>query len=248
MGKSVLISIIAAFLIGCNSPKTGQKPADSVSSNTFPPSPFPINKTPVIFKGLYTLGSEVNTFRDCRSGLTYWVNDSIKGMREPYEKTLLPLSYPYESVYAEVKGYLSGKSKLGYAAEYENVLVITDIEKLEAKNFKTECYPFEFIALGNEPFWSVDIVPEERLIVLKDLGLDKVFRFPYQSANIGGGVHRFETSNAAKDKLVIIIREEPCSDGMSDRQYRYSAEVVINGRILKGCAVKKDAGTRNQKS
>jgi uncharacterized membrane protein len=119
------------------------------------------------------------------------------------------------------------------------VLVVTEIIKSEAKNLRTDCYEYEFIALGTEPFWSVDIVPTEHQIVLKDLGENKVYQFPYQPANIGGGVHRFEASNGAKDRLVVVIREEPCSDGMSDNTYQYSAEVVINGRTLKGCAIKK---------
>ena len=75
--------------------------------------------------------------------------------------------------------------------------------------------------------------------MLKDLGENKVYQFPYRLATIVGGVHRFETSNGAKDRLLIEIRQESCSDGMSDNHFNYSAAVVINGRRLKGCAVKK---------
>ena len=235
MRNSLLLLILTTLFYSCNDPRTD----DARSSTDVAPTRTDVARNVSTFKGLYTFGNEINTFRDCSTQTTYWVNDSLADLRKPYEQTLRSMSYPYESIYAEVKGYLAGKSSLGYASEYENVLVVTEVVKLEAKNYRTACYDYEFIALGNEPFWAVDIIPTEQQIVLKDVGADKVYQFPYQPANIGGGVHRYETTNGAKDKLVIVIREEPCSDGMSDSQYSYSAEIVINGRILKGCAIRK---------
>ena len=239
MRKTVFMLFIMALFASCNSQKATDKQADTTQASHTDISPPPVDKTPVTFKGMYTFGNEVNTFRDCSNQVTYWVNDSLADLQKPYEQVMQHLSYPHESAYAEVKGYLSGRSTLGYASEYENVLVVTEVIKLEAKNLKTDCYDYEFIALGNEPFWALDIVPTEQQMVFKNVGENKVYRFPYQPANIGGGVYRFETSNEAKDKLVVVIREEACSDGMSDNTYRYSAEVVLNGITLKGCAVKK---------
>ena len=244
MRKSLFPLLLALIFFSCNSPKTSSGQADSAISEKPATASATVNKTPVLFKGMYTYGKGLNTFMDCSSQITYWVNDSLAPLKEPYQKAVQPLPYPNESVYAEVKGYLSGKANVGPAHDYENVLVVTDIMKVEAKNFRTECYNYEFIAKGNEPFWSLEIVPTEQQIVLKDISTNKVYQFPYQPANSGGGVHRFETTDGAKNKLVVVIREEPCSDGMSDQKYRYSAEVVINGRTLKGCAIKKgdDAG------
>lgn len=229
--------LACAMLASCNSSGPSNKSADSDSVSRKATRTV-IDKKPVIFRGLYISGNEVNTFQDCNSRLTYWVTDSA-GMQQAYRKALPPLPYPYESVYAEVKGYLAGKSDQGYASEYPNVLVVTSISKIEAKTFKTPCYDYEFIALGTEPFWSVDIVPAEQRIVLKDVAREKTTEFPYNPANIGGGVYRFESMNDKKEKIVIVIREENCNDGMSDREYNYSAEVEIQGRSLKGCAIKK---------
>ena len=239
MRKSIYILSIMALVISCTPKKAAEQQTDSVPTSQADTKPAPVDKTPVTFKGMYTFGNEVNTFRDCSNQVTYWVNDSLASLRAPYEKATQFLSYPHESVFAEVKGYLAGRSTMGYASEYENVLVVTEVVKVESKNLRTDCYDYEFIALGNEPFWALDIVAAEQQIVLKDVGKNKVYQFPYQPANIGGGVHRFETTNGLKDKLVVIIREEACSDGMSDNPYRFSAEVVINGTTLKGCAVKK---------
>ena len=233
---SLLVAVFA--LVACNSNQNQNSAADS--SKAVAEAIVPVDATPRLFKGFYTLGNNVNTFQDCDNQKTYWVTDSTAKLKKNYESVIQPLPYLNESIYAEIKGYLSAKAKSGPAADYEHVLVVTEIKKVEAKNFRTACYPYEFIAVGNEPFWALDIVPTTQRISLKDLSQDKVFIFPYQPANVGGGVHRFETTNQAKDKLVVILRKEECSDGMSDRVYNYSAEVVINGRTLKGCAVKKE--------
>lgn len=147
MRNCILLFISGFLLQACTSTENNNHADNSTRVDTL------INKTPVSFKGLYTFGNEVNTFQDCTAGQkVYWVNDSLADMRKAYEESVKFLSYPYESVYTEVKGYLSGRSSLGYASEYENVLLITEIIKLEPKNFRTECYNYEFIALGNEPF------------------------------------------------------------------------------------------------
>lgn len=227
----------ALILQACTSSEKNVPAADTVSGKTSADTL--ISKTPITFKGLYTFGNEVNTFQECDLQKVYWVNDSLVDMRKPYEESVKFLSYPYESVYAEVKGYLSGKSSEGYASEYENVLVITEIIKIEQKNFRTDCYNYEFIAMGNEPFWSLDIIPAEKRIVLKDFAEEMVMEFFYSPANFRGDTYQYSTTNPKNEKLEVLIRKEKCSDGMSDRQYNYSAEIRVNGKILKGCAIKK---------
>ncbi len=248
----ILILFAAIIIQSCNSPEKQVEKLDSTtrldSSIVVDSDVIPIDKNPIIFKGLYTFGNEVSSFQDCgESQKIYWVNDSIAILRNQYEKTNLFPSYPYESVYAEVRGYLSGKSKLGYASEYENVLVVTEIIKVEAKNFRTDCYNYEFIALGNEPFWSVDINPQEKRIVFKNVGQERALEFIYAPATVSRGVYRYEAISPSNEKIVVVIREEKCSDGMSDRRYNYSAEITVNKTIYKGCAIKKGDKFRDSK-
>ena len=240
MKKLISAIITLGLFISCNSNSGNPTLTDTTTQSEKDGVIAVIDKRPHIFKGLYKYNKEANTFQDC-DDLTkiYWVKDSSATISKQYKKATKFLSYPDETAYAEVKGYLIGKASTGFASDYENVLVITSVDKLEPKNYQTACYNFEFIALGNEPFWSLDIIPTEQKIILKHVGKDRVFVFPYQPANVGGGVYRFETKNAANEKLVIVLREEKCSDGMSERSYNFSAEVVINGETLKGCAIKK---------
>ena len=236
--KSIIFA--GVILTSCNLDKPKDSGNETVAKTIKEKPAKVIVKTPVSFKGLYQYSKEANILQDCDDpNKKYWINDSLANMSEAYKKATQFLSYPGETVYAEVKGYLAGKAISGDASDYENVLVVTSVNKLDQKSFRTDCYNYEFIALGNEPFWSVDIIPANQKIILKYAGKEKVYEFPYQPANVGGGVHRFETKNSKNDKLIVILREEKCSDGRSDRSYNYSAEIVLNGETLKGCGIKK---------
>lgn len=182
----------------------------------------------------------MSTFRDCDNPkATYWIEDESNKLASSYQKTEGFLSYPYESMYVELKGYLKGKSTMGYASEYENVLVVTDVISAKQKSFSTECFAYEFIALGNEPFWSVEIIPSEKIIALKDVAAEKAYVFPYKVSKKSGNTISYESSNDKNQTIEVLIIKNPCSDGMSDRKYNYSALVQINGKALKGCAIKK---------
>ena len=240
----LLVTVLLLFL-SCNRKKVRLYPPPDEVKDTSVINPEPVQLDTISnkisnFKGLYTYGDEVSTFRDCKTGKIYWLTDSSKKMSKLYLAVHRSPAYPYESVYAEIKGYLKGKSSLGYASEYENELVAKSVIKVEGKNYKTACYPYEFIALGNEPFWSVDIIPVEERIILKDAGEEKVYQFPYKKAVVTGDVFRYSVTNSKNDKLILTIRKSNCSDGMSDRKYLYSAEVTINDKLLKGCAIRKN--------
>lgn len=244
MKTYTLIFISAIVIQSCSSPQQKVEITDSItiadSTNKTDSVVKEKINSPLMFKGLYTYGNEVRTFRDCSGNKTvYWVVDSSASLQTRYKKTNRFPAYPYESVYAEVKGYLTGKSNMGYASEYENVLVVTEIIKVEPKNFRTACYNYEFIALGNEPFWSVDIIPDEKRILFKNVGQEKAVEFIYKPASVSAGVYRCEATSPSNKKIVVVIRKEKCSDGMSDRQYNYSAQVTIDGTVFKGCAIKK---------
>src|SRR5687768_14197026 len=130
MKLQIPILLVSAILFSCNSNRNSETTTDSTTSTIAVDSletrktdtiisKVEVNKTPKLFKGLYTYGHEVSTFRECGNSKVYWLNDSLSSMQKSYEKSTEFLSYPYESVYAEVEGYLAGKSNMGYASEYE---------------------------------------------------------------------------------------------------------------------------------
>jgi uncharacterized membrane protein len=85
-------------------------------------------------------------------------------------------------------------------------------------------------AAGTEPFWG-----------LKVNGGELVFSRPGQAdlraANPGPRMEgKSAVWAAAQGDLELTLTPGHCSDGMSDRDYAYTAVVVAGGQTLSGCA------------
>ena len=94
--------------------------------------------------------------------------------------------------------------------------------------------------VGSEPFWNVRVTADG--ILYTDPEHADGWRFPPALAVVENGarVYRSRRELPAGDtgprSLELWIREEPCSDGMSDRQYSLSAALKLDELTLNGCA------------
>lgn len=86
----------------------------------------------------------------------------------------------------------------------------------------------DFNLVGTEPFWGGEIRP----------GGLSLTRPGQAEVRVGNPGVRVEGGAGVWDAgvLVLRLRAEPCSDGMSDRRYRYRAEATLGGQTLRGCA------------
>jgi len=82
---------------------------------------------------------------------------------------------------------------------------------------------------GTEPFWGVQI-RQDRITLQRPDHPDISTRNP--GVSIDG-----ETASWNAGEMTITLTPARCSDGMSDRQYPYAAEVKVGNEVLKGCAV-----------
>lgn len=96
----------------------------------------------------------------------------------------------------------------------------------------------EFIVRGTEPFWAVNVGRRGIVYTTPDA---KPQTFPYVAPIAAQGrpldlvrVYRFRGSNN-----VLVLRKGACSDGMSDKQYPYSATLVMGNTVREGCAEKQ---------
>lgn len=89
---------------------------------------------------------------------------------------------------------------------------------------------------GTEPFWSVDVSPQRTKAELNFL--DRKYMLPITRAASAMNRNEIWIVKAAsgKTQLSLIVRQESCSDGMSDRDYPYSAIALVPGSdIIAGC-------------
>ena len=91
----------------------------------------------------------------------------------------------------------------------------------------------DFNAVGTEPFWAVQVRQDSLTLSRPDHAELKVAA-PSPDSRGGGLVW-------AAEGLTVSITPGACSDGMSDRQYRYEALVRVGPEILKGCAYRPGA-------
>jgi len=82
----------------------------------------------IVYKGVYSFGPEVRSFKDCENGREFWVTDSSKQLELKYSQ--LNFEKPYEPVYVEVEGLKMRSGKDGKGSEYDSTLVVKKLIKI----------------------------------------------------------------------------------------------------------------------
>ncbi len=85
-----------------------------------------------------------------------------------------------------------------------------------------------YFALGTEPFWNLEITPEQ----LNFSGVDQPRTIARNPGPRRSGEERVYETAAMQ---VRIRTDEACSDGMSERRYRDTVTVRVGGRNWAGC-------------
>ncbi|MEO6166087.1 MAG: hypothetical protein ABIO46_02500 [Chitinophagales bacterium] len=194
------------------------------------------------FKGLFVVGKNMKTFRSCGSpDDNYFVIDSTGEMSNLYQAIFRSSpAFPYEYVYVEVKGMVQQASEAVAIRGFDSSIVVFDILTFEQKNYRNTCIPYDFWALGNEPNWSLQVSAKEGILALKDYSNNRVYLFEYFAPKVvNDEVFTYYSNNYANQTSIsAIFKRMPCSDGMSDNEYEYSAAVVINGKRFSGCGIR----------
>jgi uncharacterized membrane protein len=94
----------------------------------------------------------------------------------------------------------------------------------------------EFNIVGAEPFWNVKV--GKKGIVYSPMD-GKARTFPYVAPIAAQGrtlesvrVYRLQGNN----NLLILKKVDHCGDTMSDKQYPYSATLILGNTVFDGCA------------
>lgn len=84
--------------------------------------------------------------------------------------------------------------------------------------------------IGTEPFWSIEVYEDHVWFETPEI---KAKEIPIRWVNVEEGSRI--VSIDAKFPLDIIIKEEFCSDGMSDQEFSFSAKGTFQGKNINGC-------------
>jgi uncharacterized membrane protein len=186
---------------------------------------------PVTMRGYLYQKEEKFSFKACDNGTTYALTDSTPDMQARFKEATSLVHCPGEPVYASIKGLASPGNKL----------VLTQVDSLAPLSKLNACHGFDYACSGTEPFWSVLISSNEQVVYFKDLAAGKGYTYAYAAPTSKDGVlqYIFPDITNPYSKLAVTIKKEPCSDGMSDKQYQYSCMVIFDrSSEYKGCAEK----------
>lgn len=81
-----------------------------------------------VYKGLYSFGLEVKSFKECSTGREYWVKDSSGKLELQYSN--MNFEKPYEPVYVEVEALKRPSGEEGIGAEFDSTMVVTKVQKI----------------------------------------------------------------------------------------------------------------------
>ncbi len=250
----LLLSLLIA--LGCSSSGSSSDQAQNEGTNSITNSDTNAqaqtaqSSAPQTYKGLLYLSPRQQWLRLCDQPNEYFLlKDQTGTLINQYNQNKPKLLYPNEPVIATLTGQklLSDTLKPPYTA----LLKVSSVDKVVQKNHKNSCIPYEYWALGNEPYWSLEISAREGLMVFKTLATVEAHQFPYAFPKKSDGKTVYETQKiiaGQTQKLKAVIKEQACSDSMSDTEYSYSIEVKWQGRTYKGCAVQGEIIDQSEKA
>ncbi|MDQ3047687.1 MAG: hypothetical protein M3R27_09085 [Bacteroidota bacterium] len=218
MKNLLLFSFLILSLFSCSTQTTTESTTETDSLNAIP--------TPTEFKGLFSNGK----FIWCENPrIIFLVQDESNSLDSLY-KVAMPGAYSKQTAYIEVRGEMpDNKSK--------DLLIVKEVLKIEQKNARNTCVPYDYWCSGNEPFWQVQISQSEDLIDIYYPMENRTEHFTYKAPVADQEKFTYSVQNDSSS-LFLIIKNEFCTDGMSEKKYNFSAEVLHNGKKLKGCAIK----------
>lgn len=94
-----------------------------------------------LYKGIFTWGPEVHSFKSCTDNIDYWlnVNPEVLKLKRFYQANQ---EKPYQGLYVEFRGHLLNEKLDGFALDYSGLINISVV-----KNYSFEI-PRECIVGG----------------------------------------------------------------------------------------------------
>jgi putative lipoprotein len=202
-------------------------------------APVPEEDSARPFRGMVVLGHGAHSFRECGAVGDLVVVDSTSGELESAYAGLA--SDAREPVYVELIGRSGPPPSEDRGAGYAGWLVALELRRAspQGESFGCERQPLDalLLARGNEPFWNVT-VSRTRILYQDPEHLDGIV-FPPVPPELLGGRRLYRSERAGVDEpgdILIDAEPKPCRDSMSGEYFHMSAEVRLDGRVLRGCA------------
>lgn len=162
-----------------------------------------------------------------------WGKSSVPKKTEGIWERKSGMIWMYQTGRAPMKFFLRKDSLFTDSLQY--ALVKRDLATINPSWKQKENEGIDFIGMGNEPFWRLEI-DNEKMILFKLADWKKPVIVPVEKPSITKDSTLYNLSSEG-NILHIIVYPQFCSDGMSDFLYQYKVAVNFKGNTYKGCGV-----------
>jgi uncharacterized membrane protein len=208
-------------------------------------------------EGLLRVGEDGLTFQACGSGRESWVIESPGAdLRGAADGLSVDAGAP---MFARLVGGVAAPPDAGPGSGYASAIAVRQwvylaedtsgcpvgLEPANGGEATSEGEGMPVLppgvtlrALGNEPFWHVDVSPTS--IRIGRLGFDDL-EFPTIGPVSENGTRRW-SGDADGHRFQLVVEQEECSDTMVDRTYPFTARLTLDEQELIGCALEAPGG------
>lgn len=160
-----------------------------------------------------------------------WGKSSLPKKTEGIWEKKNGMVWMYQAGKAPLKFFLRKDSLFTDSLQY--ALVKRELANINPSWKQKQMEGVDFIGIGNEPFWILEI-DNEKMILFKLSDWKKPVLVPVEKSLVtkDSTVYNLKSENSP---LRIIVYNQFCSDGMSDFLYQYKVTVSFKGNVYKGC-------------
>jgi len=221
--RLLLVTLTASLtLMGCSqttpTPSATAKSALLTLQDQAPAQTF-------VLRGEVILGHEVRSIQPCGSKQQYWLNLP----EGEFERAQPLIDEAYQALYGEVIGYLAPPPQDGFAADYDAIFVVTQINRLSREASHACQQPTRPTrAFGNEPFWSAALSAQH--IEFSQPGSPSQ-AWPRHEQALSPSVREYRSKQAT-----LRLANQHCSDTMSGDIFSWQATLSTSNQNYQGCA------------
>jgi putative lipoprotein len=142
---------------------------------------------------------------------------------------------PGGRLYVEVRGRVEPVDRGMLPTGPDRRLVATNVRRaaFDADGCDEALDGLVFRALGNEPFWNVDVTT---LDITLNRPESRSITFPFAAPQDSLGMTVYATRAPGGPDLRLVLTEERCHDSMSGFWFPFSVRAVVDADTLTGCA------------
>jgi len=195
-----------------------------------------------IVRGHYVFGHEVRSLRRCGEDDALWVVDTTNLLKDLHGE-LAPGTAPYAEIFVVATGRVGPPQEEGFGADYPGTLMIDEVIYAAVEGFGCDfdLSRFAYRALGNEPFWMVEVLPAEMRLTRP--GQPVLMWTDVNKKETAGGVV-FHATGGDRPRVELAIEKRPGRDTMSGAYFGLSATLVLDGQTLTGHALRGTTALR----